>query len=519
MARYSYQKEQKKFIDEAMIKLPAEWAKKARKKWHEIAKGSVKDANTYLLDLMDAIDCAIDIGASDDDLINLSVQIVNRIRIMKSEHLTRQGKSLIQSQNEFYEALELLCVEYGVRYPHEHDRGQALARLTDAGFWLRRLRIVHAKQAEGAAIDAGMVHRKAALYVSDDTVKRRNDALKRNAETLENVNLMNVDTGEIIKLSQAAAAGMANPYNRASELITRTKGFQELSEKYKHHCVFLTITCPSRMHAVRVTREGVAVNPKYDGTKPDEAQKYLVRCWARVRAKLARDGVKFYGLRVVEPHHDGCPHWHASIWYKNKSDIHAIRRAVKEHFLRGSECDYKERGAALNRLKFKICDARGAVGYMLKYILKNMKGLGIDGENSDEGNISSEAGAGRVEAWAATWRIRQFQQVGGHSVTVWRELRRVDEGSVLPKFYEVWKSAQKIADKRADYAAFIESMGGLETKPKDAIFKVDYDFINGRGKYGETIIKKVLGVAGSWVYDFGLRTETIKTNRSEWVVM
>lgn len=517
MARYSYQKEQKEFIDAAMVKLPQEWAKKARKKWREIAKTSLHDANTYLLDLMDAIDCAIDIGASDDDLINLSVQIVTRVRVMKSEHLTRQGVSLVQSSAAFYDTLEALCVEYGVRYPSEHDRAQILARLTDSGFWLRRLRVVHAKQAEGAAIDAGMVHRKANLYVSDDTFKRRQDALKRNAETLDNINLMNADTGEIIKLSQAAAAGMANPYNRASELITRTKGFQELSEKYGHHCVFLTITCPSRFHAIN-SKTG-KVNPKYDGSKPDAAQKYLVQAWARVRARLAREGVKFYGLRVVEPHHDGCPHWHASIWYKNKSDIHAIRAAVKEHFLRGKDCDYKERGAALNRLKFKICDARGAVGYMLKYILKNMKGLGIDGEKSDEGDISSEAGAGRVEAWAATWRIRQFQQVGGHSVTVWRELRRVDENAVLPKFYEVWKSAQKIADKRADYAAFIESMGGLDTRPKDAVFRVDYDFINGRGKYGETIIKKVLGVAGSWVYGFGVRSETIKTNRSEWVVL
>ncbi len=517
MARYNYQKEQKQLLDSAMLKLPSEWAKKARKKWYEIARASIRDANIYLLDLMDAIDCTIDIGASDDDLINLSVEVVNRVRVMKSEYLTRQGKSLIQSQNEFYEALEGLCAEYGVRYPSEHDKPQILARLTDAGFWLRRLRIIHAKQAEGAAIDAGMIHKKADLYVSDDTLKRRHDAVRRNAETLEGINLMNTDTGEIIKLSQAAAAGMANTYNRASELITRAKGFQELSRKYDHHCVFLTITCPSRFHAVKSNGKP---NPKYKKeNKPDIAQKYLVRCWARARAQLARMGIKFYGLRVVEPHHDGCPHWHASIWYKNKSDIHLIRRAIKEHFLRGSDCDYKERGAALNRLKFKICDARGAVGYMLKYILKNMKGLGIDGEKSDEGNISSEAGASRVEAWAATWRIRQFQQVGGHSVTVWREFRRVDESAVLPKFYEAWASAQKIADRRADYAAFIESMGGLFKKRKDAVFKVDYDYINGRGKYGETIIKKVLGVAGSWFYDFGLRTETIKTNRGDWVVM
>lgn len=513
MPRYNYAKEQQKFIDDVLIKLPATWAKKARAKWHEIARQSVMDANTYLLDLSDAIKGAIDIGASDDDLINLSVDIVGRVRVMLSEHQTRGGKSKIVYHLSLDNDLEALCVEYGVRYPSEHSREQRIARLTNSGFWLRKLRVVHAKRAEGAAIDAGLVHKKAAVYVSDDALKRRNDAVKRNAETLENIRLANTDTGEIITLAQAAGAGMANPYNRASELITRTKGFQELSQKYNHHCVFLTITCPSRMHPVKVTKDGVKINPKYDGTKPDAAQKYLVECWARARAKLAREGVKFYGLRVVEPHHDGTPHWHASIWYKNKDDIHAIRNAIKTHFLRGKGCDFGEYGAALNRLKFKICDARGAVGYMLKYILKNMKGLGIDGEKADEGDISSEAGASRVEAWAATWRIRQFQQVGGHSVTVWRELRRVDESAVMPKFIEVWKAAQKQGDRRADYASFIEGMGGLDTKARESLFKVNYDYINGRGKYGETILQKVLGVCER----FG--SLSVATNRGEWVTL
>lgn len=524
MARYSYAKEQARFIDDAMVKLPKHWAIKARAKYDALAKKSVKTANLYLIDLLDAIKSNIDIGASDDDLVDLACELTRKVRMMQSEHLTRGGISKNNCAIEFYADLEKLSTFYGVRYPSEFDRNDILARFTCSSWWLRRLRIVHAKQAEAAAINAGLVHKHANMYCSDDTLKRRNDQLKRNAETLENIKLANQSTGEIITLATAANAGLANTYNRASELITRTKGFQDLSRKYNHHCVFLTITTPSRMHAV--TSDGKP-NPKYNGTKPDEAQRYLVECWARVRAKLARHvyengdkGLKFYGLRVVEPHHDGTPHWHASIWYKHKDDLQIIKDAVLEHFLHGENCDGNEQGARENRVLFKECDERGAVGYMLKYILKNMKGLGIDGEKSDEGSIDSEEGTSRVEAWAATWRIRQFQQVGGHSVTVWREFRRVDKEDVLPKFYWAWLSAQRVEKKHANYAEFVEAMGGLETKPKESIFKVEYDFINGRGAYGDTILKKVKGVIGNFFMQSGeARKEIVKTNRGEWVTL
>lgn len=51
----------------------------------------------------------------------------------------------------------------------------------------------------------------------------------------------------------------------------------------------------------------------------------------------------------------------------------------------------------------------GAVSYIAKYISKNIDGYALDGEiDNDTGKPLSDTAAA-VTAWAATWRIPQFQ--------------------------------------------------------------------------------------------------------------
>jgi hypothetical protein len=311
-----------------------------------------------------------------------------------------------------------------------------------------------------------------------------------------------------MSLLDAYNAGQANPKNRVNELITRMKGFEELCKKNNHFCVFVTITCPSRMHSVG------GKNEKYDGTKPSEAQRFMTKKWSLSRAKLARDGVDIYGLRVVEPHHDATPHWHMAVFYKNEGDLLLIEEAIKTHFLYADDADGWEDGAAENRLKFQKCDARGAVGYMLKYIVKNMRTFGIEGESSDESDAKSFDVVDRVEAWASTWRIRQFQFLGGHAVTTWRELRRVAAEAVQDKGERLrlmWAACQRVGDKLADWAGYINEQGGLNVKSTKSAFTVAYENIEKIGRYGEVIVKKVIGVMSRYSKEFA------ETNRKNWV--
>lgn len=495
------QHEQDIFLNSCLNKLPRHWQKKAFDKHAYLTKtASIQAANNYIKLLVEPISYLLDIARDDDDLKALAKDTAKQCSHYLGTYADVSNRLGLDICQEY-------CISYGVRFPVEMESDQIAARLTCNIWWVRKLRNSHARAREMVAIDAGLVHKTAAMYCSDDTLERRGQQLKRNAELLKNTRMANTATGEVMLLSDIAKAGMASHDVRRAELTTRLSGFEELKTKYNHAAEFITVTCPSRMHAVLSDGQP---NKKYDGTKPDQAQRYLVEAWARVRAKLAREGVKFYGLRICEPHHDATPHWHLVLFFKPENgNLDTIKAAFIEHFLADSPT---ERGAKENRIKFVSCrQGKSAVAYMLKYICKNLGG--IDGELSDEGSTSSEKAGARVEAWASTWRIRQFQQIGGHSVTVWRELRRVDAGIAEAgglNIFQAWKAAQKIADHKANFAEFIESMGGLETKPRESLIALDVDYINKRGRYGEVVAGVLRGV----IDRFGMGKA--ENNREEW---
>lgn len=501
--RYNYAKEQAAFLRENLEKLPRHWRARAAEKHAYLVKNhSIYAANSYLRQLTEPLSHLLDIAADDGDIQELAKECAFKCR----EKAGFIGESAFDFFNE-------ICIAYGVRYPVELEKEQIQARLFDHVWWLRKLRNSHARAREVAAIDSGQVSRAAGLYCSDDTLERRFQQLKRNEILMQGVELQS-ESGQKMKLADIAKAGISNPENRRAELMTRISGFEQLSITYGHKAEFVTVTCPSRMHSH--TKNGKQ-NSKYDGTKPDQAQRYLVEAWARVRAKLARQGVRFYGLRVAEPHHDATPHWHLILFYKDiAGQLEKIRAAFTEHFLHNDSAT--EKGAKENRVKFvSINPLKGsAAGYVAKYVSKNIGGItdGADTETDEASGIESAEAYKRVEAWASTWRIRQFQQIGGHSVTVWRELRRIDadRAELAGKhIFRAWKAAQKTADNKARFDAFIEAMGGLDMPPRESWITCHVDYVNKRGRYGEAINRVLLGVRER----FGMMKA--KNNRESWV--
>jgi hypothetical protein len=398
---------------------------------------------------------------ADDDRIDQRAQRLTR------DAMREVARWSLAEPADRLEALRAWALERGAVLPPDVLPEGAAARVQDVAYWRRLLRVAVGRAYEGRAQAAGFVHRKVGAYASGHTLQRWRGRQKANAAMLGRM-IAESDAGDVVTLAEASAATVANPVNRRSEFFVRARGFEAVAQAAGHAALFLTITTPSRFHRMR--HDGTP-NPKWSGATPREAQAYLSGVWARIRAAWARAGVAPYGFRVAEPHHDGTPHWHVLLWMPEDAvgrfdaarwfDRRAQVGAVGIAGFYARQADGDEPGADRHRFDVERIDPeRGsAVGYLAAYIGKNIDGRRADGSVIDGGDLEAETttddGADRARAWASRWGVRQFQQVGGPSVTVWRELRRVRDTVQLDLFERVRSAADA-----GEWGRYVDAMGG-----------------------------------------------------------
>jgi hypothetical protein len=295
-------------------------------------------------------------------------------------------------------------------------------RLENARWWRRQLRKAWTRSAENECRDLGMVHRFAVPFITDNGCRLREHQRRRGEAYLKSRTVTNQD-GVQLDLFEVSQHTIANPELRRGEMMVRARGFEEIAKDLGHAAIFITATTPSAYH---VHRSDGTRNESFQGFTPREAQRWLCKIWARARARLKRLNINVYGFRVAEPHHDATPHWHFLL-FMAPSDVDRVRAELSRYWL--SEFG-EEPGALEHRLHCKTIDpSKGsATGYLAKYIAKNIDAAGAIGEAlSDEVDAPVSKMTSRVEAWASIHGIRQFQQIGGPPVGLWRELRRIRE--------------------------------------------------------------------------------------------
>ncbi|MES9934748.1 MAG: replication endonuclease [Candidatus Sedimenticola sp. PURPLELP] len=391
-----------------------------------------------------------------------------------------------------------LAQDYARRYgvtPPDAIAGPTLERLKDELWWRRAIRKAHGRTVEATARDLGLVHKGAGIYSSDETLCRRRGQKTRNRKMLEEVFAVN-EEGQEFTLAELSDLSVSNPAIRRGELMVRIAGFEAVADGLDHAGEFITMTCPSRYHAYTIKNGRSFRNRKFDPIlTPRQGQEYLSKVWSRIRAKLARHDIRLYGFRVAEPNHCGCPHWHMLVFMPK-----GMREFVLEVFSHYAlEDSPNEPGADKHRVTFKAIDkTKGtAAGYIAKYIAKNIDGFALDADSYGGDPIEASE---RVDAWASCWGIRQFQQLGGPPVSVWRELRRMDwceEGTI-----EVVRAA---ADA-GDWAAYVEAMGGPLVSRKALPLRPAYlqEIKTETGelplnKYGELSPGRMVGIQALWM--------------------
>lgn len=482
---------------EMVAGLPDAWRRRVLWKFGELFQRDQVAGNTWLRETASALRSAswLPLGASDADLIDFARASVDALWM-----LAQAGK--VADPAVLREKLARAAQRRGVEAPGaDYSDAGAVARLLCAQWWVRALRKSHGRSVETHAIRLGYVRQGKAPYVSDENLRRRKAQRARNRKGLEATEATN-QHGEIRTLAELAERSNANPAVKRGELMTRIKGFELIAAGLGHVAEFWTGTAPTRFHA-QLQKGGA--NPKHShGLTPRDAQAWLCAAWARFRAWAHRKGVRFYGFRIAEPHHDGCPHWHLLLWMP--AAFAAEARAKFAHYWIADEAHDKGRRDAA--CKFEAIDpARGgAVAYVAKYVAKNIDGMGL--EKDLFGNESVTV-AQRVDAWASTWGIRQFQQVGGAPVGVWRELRRMRDFEGLEGRAERARIAAAEAsgpEAGQGWADYVEAMGGPTVERRELPLRVAYtdegmkwDAVEvaqvvAKNRYGEAAAPTVFGV-------------------------
>lgn len=441
--------------------------------------------------------------------------------------------TLSESTEDAYNKIKNYLIGYNIEIKNIENvmfPESELNRFKCERWWMRKIKTLQVQAIEQTARDLQLVHAMEGKYCSDYTVNKHKQQAARNKNLLEKIEATN-EAGKTFTLQQLSDKGISNASNRRAELMTRAGGFEKVAQHRGHIGMFYTFTCPSKYHKMSKGKS----NAKYNGSTPKQAHEYLCKQWEKMRAELNENQIKVYGFRVVEPHHDGCPHWHLLL-FMERAHVKPVDKIFRRYCF---QIDGKEYGASKHRYDAKeVCDGtkpknckpcasrktikktkcpeciklnknkRTATGYIAKYIAKN-----IDGYNITPDLFSSpQKSALRVVAWASTFRIRQFQQIGGPSVTVWRQLRKIHANSQCGRIRKLSKAAQA-----NQWAAYVLMMGGPVVERKAQALRPFYEDNEKPSYYGEPV-KIITGVYSGMIEETGELINYVKTKIHDWTL-
>ncbi|MDT7309067.1 replication endonuclease [Citrobacter freundii] len=458
-----------------------------------------------------------DMSRADIDL--LAADIANFIRAELAD-IDDTGFSELKTLYTWYMRAGFISLQFNVtppkwervtkKYFGEDEIAPAVMRMFNEVWWRGRLRRIASAWREHLHIAVGSVSKRKHVYASKNCVTDWREQKRRTREFLKGLDLEDED-GNRISLIEKYDGSVANPAIRRCELMTRIRGFENICNELGYVGEFYTLTAPSKYHAT--TKAGYR-NRKWNGASPSDTQSYLTGLWARIQAKLHREEIRIFGIRVAEPHHDGTPHWHM-LMFMLPEDVERVRLIIRDYAWEEDRHELRSDKAKKARFHAEAIDPEkgSATGYVAKYISKNIDGYALDGETDDESGELLKETAPAVSAWAARWHIRQFQFIGGAPVTVYRELRRLADTETAHGLSIEFAAVHDAADA-GDWAGYVNAQGGPFVRRDDLQVRTLYEPRAEFNQYGE----ETVCIRG--VYDSSLGSGTpILTRLTQWKIV
>ena len=374
----------------------------------------------------------------------------------------------------------------------------SLARMLCADWWYRKLWQMRCEWREEQLRAVCLVNKKASPYVSYEAVIHKREQRRRSLEFFKSHELINAD-GDTLDMEDVVNASNNNPAHRRNEMMACVKGLELIAEMRGDCAVFYTITCPSRFHA---TLNNGRPNPKWTSETVRQSSDYLVDTFAAFRKAMHKTGLRWYGVRVAEPHHDGTVHWHL-LCFMRKKDRRSITALLRKFAIRE---DREELGNNTGpRFKSELINPRKGTptSYIAKYISKNIDGRGLVKEISKKTGKSLRDSAEHVTAWASLHRVQQFRFFGIPGRQAYRELRLLagqaaraqsDKKACAPVLENARLDVVLAAADAGCFATYIMKQGGVLIPRKHHLVRTAYELNDEPSAYGDHGIR----IYGIW---------------------